>query len=266
MCELLFSLLLMLTLLNKFPPAIQAFILQLTSVLLLVLALKITSLSPPPLLFALCCGLLASLMSYGLGLARWWWLIQFFFAPAVVVMLSIELPPSVFLGAFLLFVLVYWSTFRSQVPLYLSSHKVWAVLASVLPRASAEQPLRFIDLGSGLGGVLTYLARAQANGHYVGVETAPLPVLLSWLRIKLGRYANCRVMWGSMWDCDLGEYDVVFAYLSPVPMAQLWHKARAEMRPGSLFISSTFVVLDHPPQRTVQVDDLHRATLYIWEM
>ncbi len=256
----------MLTSLKKRPPAIGALILQISSVLLLFIVVQITKLSPTPLLFALMCGLLASALSYWFGLARWWWLIQLVFMPALVVMLSVDLPPVLFLGAFILFCLVYWSTFRSQVPLYLSSNKVWHALAEILPTAQSDKLLTFIDLGSGLGGVLTHLARVRPEGFYVGVETAPLPVLFSWLRIKLGRYRNCRVLWGSMWDCDLSEYEVVFAYLSPVPMAQLWQKARAEMRPGSLFISSTFVVLDHPPQHMIEVNDLHHATLYIWKM
>jgi hypothetical protein len=59
---------------------------------------------------------------------------------------------------------------------------------------------------------------------------------------------------------------VVFAYLSPVPMAELWEKARREMKPGSSFISNTFAVPEFPPQQTVQVDDLHHSSLYIWRM
>jgi hypothetical protein len=88
----------------------------------------------------------------------------------------------------------------------------------------------------------------------------------SWLRIKLGGQDQCTVRWGSLWDCDLSQYDVVFAYLSPVPMDELWNKARQEMRSGSLFISNTFAVHDHPPQESITVDDLHHSTLYIWRM
>jgi hypothetical protein len=74
------------------------------------------------------------------------------------------------------------------------------------------------------------------------------------------------VSWGNLWDCDLSQYNVVFAYLSPVPMDALWNKARQEMRPGSLFISNTFAVHDNPPQESITVDDLHHSTLYIWRM
>lgn len=256
----------MITLFKRSPPAVQALLLQIAAVALVLTSLSLMALRVTPLLMALCCGLLAAVFSFLLRQARWWWLIQFSFMPAIVVMLALDLPPSLFLIAFFIFVLVYWSTFRTQVPLYLSSHKVWVALEGLLPAASPDKEFTFIDLGSGLGGVLTHLAVRRKDGRFLGVEAAPLPCLWSGLRIKWLGLQNCQVRWGSMWDCDLAKHDVVFAYLSPVPMAQLWQKARAEMRPGSVFISSTFVVLDCPPQRTVQVDDLHHATLYVWEM
>jgi hypothetical protein len=74
------------------------------------------------------------------------------------------------------------------------------------------------------------------------------------------------VRWGSLWACDLAAYDVVFAFLSPVPMPALWLKARREMRSGSLFISSSFAVPGQSPDREVTVDDLRQTRLMIWKM
>lgn len=252
--------------LKKFPPAITALMLQCAAAAVVLLLAEFTGLHESPLLFALLCGLLAALFSFFAGLAKWWLLIQLIFVPALVLMLAVELPPGLFLGAFLVLLLVYWSTFRTQVPLYLSSNKVWHALECLLPAAKVDSGFTFMDLGSGLGGVLTHLAKVRPDGLYAGVEAAPLPFLWSWLRIKLGGYRNCRVQWGSLWGCDLSQYDIVFAYLSPVPMEKLWRKARAEMRPGTLFISSTFAIPDQTPHETVQVDDLHRSTLLIWHM
>ncbi|MDO8292988.1 MAG: class I SAM-dependent methyltransferase [Gallionella sp.] len=254
---------------NKLPPSVTAALLQITAIALTLLSVHLSGLHPSPLAFALLCGLLAASLSRLVGLARWWLPIQLLFAPALVLMLALNIPPGFFLAAFLILLAVYWSTFRTQVPLYLSSNKVWHALEDFLP--GAKTGFRFIDLGSGLGGVLTHLADARPDGHYRGVESAPLPLLWSWLRIKLGGYRNCNVQWGSIWDdslgiCDLAQYDVVFAYLSPVPMERLWRKARAEMRPGTVFISSTFAVPEQTPHETVQVDDLHRSTLLVWRM
>lgn len=249
--------------LRRLPPPVFALLLQFASVLLVALLIRLTGLQLAPLVIALLCGALAAVLSHVAGLARWWPFIQFAFAPALVMVLSLDIPPDFFLIAFLVMLVVYWSTFRTQVPLYLSSNKVWQALESRLP---AAQPFTFIDLGSGIGGVLTHLAQTRPLGRYHGVESAPLPFVWSWLRIKSCGHAQCSVHWGSLWDCDLSQYDVVFAYLSPVPMNDLWNKARQEMRPGSQFISNTFAVPDIPPQEKLTVDDLHHSTLYIWRM
>ncbi len=253
----------MTSLLKRLPPSAIALLLQVSAFVLTVLILSLLDLHPAPLGFALICGILASSLSYIAGLVRWWWFIQFAFVPALVLMLMLNIPPSLFLAAFLILLAVYWSTFRTQVPLYLSSNKVWLALETQIP---VEQPFIFIDLGSGIGGVLLHLARTHPHGSYHGVEAAPLPFLWSWLHIKFGGYRNCTVHWGSLWNCDLSEYDVVFAYLSPVPMERLWLKAKQEMLHGSLFISNTFAVPDHSPQNTLAVDDLHHSTLHLWRM
>jgi len=246
---------------RKLPPVILALLLQLAAFLLVTFSVRQFALALPPFIFAMTCGLLAAAFSHLARQARWWLPIQLLFVPALAITLDTNIPPVVFLLAFLLMLLLYWSTFRTQVPLYLSSNKVWQALETQLP---ADQPFDFVDLGSGMGGVLTHLSRTHPQGTFHGVETAPLPFAWSWLRIKLGGYRNCHVYWRSLWDCDLAKYDVAFAYLSPVPMAALWEKVQNEMRPDSLFISNTFAVADHPPHKILKTDDLHHSELYLW--
>jgi hypothetical protein len=250
------------SLFKRLPPSVIALLLQIAACALTVFTLHLFGLRPAPLFTALLCGALAATFSRLAGLARWWLIIQLVFVPALVLMQTFDIPSGFFLAAFLIMLVVYWSTFRTQVPLYLSSNKVWQALETKLPDA----PFTFVDLGSGIGGVLTHLAQTHPHGHYHGVEAAPLPFLWSWLRIKFGGCRNCSVHWGSLWNSDLSQSDIVFAYLSPVPMEALWNKARQEMRPGSTFISNTFAVPEHPPQETVRVEDMHRSTLYLWRM
>ena len=247
-------------LIDRLPPAVTALLLQAAAFTLALLGVRWLGIRTEPLYFSLLCGLIAATLSYVAGLAVWWVAIGLLFTPALAAMLTLDIPPVFFLAAFLVMLGLYWSTFKTQVPLYLSSDKVWCALEGLLP----EGKFHFIDLGSGLGGVLTHLARVRPEGHYSGVESAPLPMLAS--RIRIRGLKNCEVHWGSLWNCDLAQYDVVFAYLSPVPMEKLWRKARAEMRAGTVFISSTFAVPDQAPHRCLEVDDLHRSTLLVWRM
>ncbi len=212
-----------------------------------------------PIVAALMTGVVAAVLGRLAGLDPWWIVIQVLFVPGAVLASSVPLPRWVWIALFAVLLAVYWSTFRTQVPLYLSSSKVRNALVPLLPPGR----FTFMDVGSGLGGVLTDLAAQRADGEYHGIESAPVPWLLSWIRIRLGRHANCHAHWGSLWDCDLAEYDVVFAYLSPVPMAALWDKVQREMRPGTRFISNSFVT-PVPPDARVQVDDVHQSTLLVW--
>ena len=257
---------------NRLPPAVIALLLQIAALAVTFTAIRQTGVEVTPLTFALLAGSIAMALSYFASLASWWLIIQLIFAPGSILMLTLSIPPWLYLTAFLIMLAVYWSTYQTQVPLYLSSNKVWIALENLLPARTGGgvgEGFKFIDLGSGLGGVLTHLAHIRTDGHYAGIESAPLPWLMSWLRTR--RFDNCEVFWGSIWDeqlaaSHLAQYDVVFAYLSPVPMERLWQKARKEMRPGTVFISSTFAVPEQLPDQTLQLNDLHQSTLLIWRM
>lgn len=173
-----------------------------------------------------------------LGLALWWVVINAVFVPGLAGALTMDVAPAWALGAFIVMALVYWSVARTQVPLFLSSDAAISALLQLLP--ATPQP-RFLDLGCGTGRVIARLAGHRRDGQFDGIECAPLPWLVAWLR-SFGTGARCSVRQGDFWQRNLMQYDVVYAYLSPVPMARLWQKARHEMRPGTLLISNTFAV------------------------
>jgi hypothetical protein len=248
----------------RLPPAAIAFAIQGAAYLAVRQTAHFMEWTAAPLQFAFGCGMVAAMLSYFIGLARWWLPIQLLFVPALTAALSLKILPAYYLAAFLVLLAIYWSTFKSQVPLYLSSVKVWQALDSLLPAAVAGKSFEFIDLGSGMGGVLTHLAKIRPDGHFHGIESAPFLFIISWLRAL--RQKNCQLSWGSFWAEDLGKYDVVYAYLSPVPMARLWLKVQDEMRPGTLFVSSTFIIPDQSPERVIETEDLHASTLYIWRI
>lgn len=99
-----------------------------------------------------------------------------------------------------------------------------------------------------------------------------LPNPESVIALGNGRYAarvagnNCRMSWGKFKDIDQGSYDVVYAYLSPAAMGDLWTKARREMRAGTLLISNSFDIPGVPPSLSVTTGARGDSTLPLWQM
>jgi SAM-dependent methyltransferase len=119
-----------------------------------------------------------------------------------------------------------------------------------------------VDIGSGLGGLLIELARTRPEGSYTGIEIAPLPWLVSRTRAAIAKL-SVDFLRGDYESLDLGEYDMVFAYLSPAAMPALWVKAKQEMQPGSFLLSLEFPVPGIPPDRVIHPAGRVPA-LYVW--
>ncbi|MBC7502640.1 MAG: class I SAM-dependent methyltransferase [Herminiimonas sp.] len=223
-------------------PAVRALVTQIVSFLVvagLTTVLNVSAQVFVPLLpSAVVQGVIAAGLSHRIGLAPWWIGIELLFPVAAVAMQALGIPPSVYFIAFVFFLGLYWSTFRTQVPYYPSRRSVRRAVAGLLP---SGRGVSFIDIGSGLGGLTLDLARHRPDGTFIGIELAPLPWLISMLRARVSR-SPARFMRGDYADLDFSQYDVVFAYLSPVAMPALWQQAKAEMCPGSLLLSYEFPI------------------------
>ena len=217
----------------------------------------------PPLALLAAQGAVAALLGARFGLAKWWIPLHLALPPATAAAMTLSVPAWVYLALFILLLLVFWNAARERVPLYLSNRLTWSALAKLLP--DRPDPA-FLDAGSGLGGTLAYLARQRPRGCFTGIESAPLPFAFCWLRQRLLGPANVRVTCGDFWEEDLSRYDVVYCFLSPQPMPAFYRKVRAEMRPGSLFISNSFEVPGAPADEIVEVADHRRTRLLVWRL
>jgi len=206
-------------------------------------------------------GVTASLAGRVLGLSVYWIPIQLLLPFALVY--SNIIPAWLYLSGFVLCALVFWNSATGQVPLYLTNTKTWTTIQALAKGAGAKT---FIDLGSGSGGGVVFLARALPELVVTGVETAPLVYLLSKLRVALLARANAKIRYRNIWQEDLSTYDLVYCFLSPVPMPEMYSKARKEMRPGTLFVSNSFTVPDHQPDRIIDVSDGRKTRLHVWKM
>lgn len=247
---------------SRMPPAALALLIQGAAFLFTALATSFAAglWQVSPIFFALLQGSLAAWLSHKISMARWWPPIQFAFPIAAVLVQTLALPPALFLVLFVLLLGVFWTTFRTQVPYYPSTAPAREAVAALLPPGA----VRFIDIGSGLGGMSLELARRRPESSFAGIEIAPLPWLCSLLRARLLRN-EARFLLGDYHALDFSRYDVIFAYLSPAAMPALWDKARAEMRPGALLLSYEFSIPQAAPAIAVSPDASGRR-LYGWRM
>lgn len=230
----------------------------------LLVAVLVTGLWPnlpgwaAPIAHGLCAAALAVLWR----LPRWWWWISLGFAPLAwvgqAVSHSLGLPAWVWLLAFMVVFLVFWRTDASRVPLYMTNSRSAEAVSALLGPASGQ----FIDLGCGDGRLLRHLARERPDWHFVGFEHAPLT--WAWAKVLGLRLPNLQVHLGSFWDHPLAPYDVVYAFLSPVPMPRLWDKARGQLQPGARLVSNSFEIPGVTPAMRVDVDDARKTRLLVY--
>ncbi|MEK9671531.1 MAG: hypothetical protein VW268_03390 [Rhodospirillaceae bacterium] len=217
----------------------------------------------PP--WALCTvwGLTAAAVSLPLGLSRWWLPVQALAPVLLWAALKADIPGWLVPAALVLMLGVYWNAVGEGVPLYRSDLMTRRALEGLVP----DRPgARVADLGSGLGGTLLHLSKARPGAAFTGVETAPLVYAACRLRHLISPSGNLQFRFQSLWRTDLSAFDMVYCFLSPVPMPQLFAKAAREMPRGSILVSNTFEVPNHAPDEVVELTDGRRTRLLIWHM
>ena len=242
------------------PPALKALLAQLAGGLLAFGAAR-AGLLPAglwPLIVVQAVG--AASAAIALRSAPWWRGIHLGFAPLVAGALQLGIAPGWYLAAFVAFALVYWSSFRTQVPLYLSNAATAAAVAKLLP----DGPARMLDIGAGTGALLRPLAQARPDCRFTGVELAPATWAIG--RLLLRGHANVEWLRGDLFSPDWSGYDLVYAFLSPVPMPAVWAKASTEMRPGSMLVSNGFEVPGHEADAVIEVGDRRGTRLLLYRM
>ncbi len=191
----------------------------------------------------------------------WWRIIHAVFAPLAWAISFLNIAPGWFLLAFLLLLLVFRGAATGQIPLYLTNATTAKALATLLP---LHAETHFADLGAGIGSTIIPLARAFPRLLFTGIENAPGSWGVGWLRAR--GVPNIRWRMDNLWATRLEEFDVVYAFLSPAPMPELWVKIQHEMKPGSLFVSNSFPVPDIEPENVLELDDARRTRLYCYRI
>lgn len=191
-------------------------------------------------------GLCAVGLTYFIGMDSWWRFLHVIFPVAIYGALHLHIPQSFFLWGSIISVSLFWTTYKSQVPFYPSSSNVRHQVANLLP---LDTPIKLVEIGSGIGDFAMKIAELRPQTLVSGIEIAPLPWLISIIRSKL-KQSRVKFKFGSYYDLNFSEFDVVFAYLSPAAMEALWQKAHVEMQTGSMLISYEFPIENLKPSMT----------------
>lgn len=249
--------------LTQLAPGLRALLVHIAALLGILLLYRLWSAlagtTPGIFVFALGEGLIAAGLGVLAGLRAWWLPINLLFAPALAIALTFDVHPLWYLLLFISVWLLNWNALGEQVPLYLSGNKTVSTVAQQL---EPGKHFHFADFGCGLGGVLVKLARRYPQANFSGFETAPLPYLIAKLRSL--RYRNLRVMRRSFWSCEWDQFDVVYCFLSPVPMPAIEQLAEKKLKPGALFISNSFALPTRRADRVVEVGDRRRTRLFLY--
>lgn len=188
-------------------------------------------------------------------------LVQALFWPAVTAAVAAGLPPWLYLLALGLTLAFGRNALFARVPLYRSSLEAVRLLATELPAGAS-----LLEAGSGDGRFALALARARPDLQILALENAWGSALVAALRWHLaGRPANLRVGCRSFWREDWGRYDIVYVFLSPSPMSEVWNQFRQQAKPGGLLISNTFEIPGAEPCRRVALSGPLQRALLFWK-
>lgn len=246
--------------LQKFP-FVGACFAQLISSFLLVLFIKFAPLHLSIWDFAFLQAVISAIITQLIfKLPKWFLYISILFPIFIVLGFNfIHISNWIYLFLFLFFAFTFSHTLKERVPLYLTNKKTHESLKKIIEDSGAKT---FIDLGSGLGGVVRAISENKIES--VGVESAPLlwgaSALLSFLTFK------GKILRQNIWNTDLSQYDIVYAFLSPAIMEKLYQKIKLEMKPNSLFVSNSFEVMGIKPDEVWQLTDQRQTMLYFYRI
>jgi SAM-dependent methyltransferase len=117
------------------------------------------------------------------------------------------------------------------------------------------------DLGAGDGRVL-FIAAREFGAKAIGIEVAPVQILLIWLRIVLSGLRNrIQIRLGNFYKTKLKDADVVFIYATSREVAKLAHHLEKQMKAGSRLVS---ISADFPEWEPTSFDD--HNLIFAYEM
>jgi hypothetical protein len=149
----------------------------------------------------------------------------------------------------------------SDVPFIPIPHYVVEKVVALAPKKNGV----FYDLGSGEGRMVVAVARAYPEMQVIGIEKAPLPVLMTRF-FRKNRPANAEFMFKDFNEVSLSNASFVYIYLLSKISFRLEPKLVAELPRGARLVSCDFPLKIRQPDQIIPVaykDNSH--TLYVYD-
>ena len=148
-----------------------------------------------------------------------------------------------------------------EVPTLSAGNKV---IRKILENIDFKGEKKFYDLGSGSGKLISRVAEQYPRLECVGIEynisayfTAKIRNVFLKNKVSYQR--------GNFFKVDLGDADIVYAYLFPSVMDDLETKLSNELKKGALVITNSFSLKSKKPRTVIRGKIGALDTLYIYE-
>ncbi|HCC23645.1 TPA: hypothetical protein DF272_05750 [Candidatus Falkowbacteria bacterium] len=123
---------------------------------------------------------------------------------------------------------------------------------------------RLVDLGSGNGRIIGYLAKRFPERNFAGIEIAPL--LFSLTKIRFWRMKKIKIILGSVFNHGWRDYDAIFVFWMPKAFEKKIEKIKQRLIQGQVVISYAFPIpglSDHLVEKNVEVKQL---PIYVYKI
>ncbi|TSC90985.1 MAG: putative methyltransferase [Parcubacteria group bacterium Licking1014_17] len=128
---------------------------------------------------------------------------------------------------------------KREVPFISVSRKI---VGCVVQAMNIKDNDMVYELGCGDCRVLAAAYNQNPMAKYIGIEKNTIPFLLSkWRLRKILKPDSVDLLKKDMFDCNLSEATIVYAYLYPHIMDKLLPKLKQELKPGAKLVSCDFI-------------------------
>lgn len=115
------------------------------------------------------------------------------------------------------------------------------------------KPKVIYELGSGWGPLVVDAAKVFPEATVRGIEFSYLAAQFSKMRTRLWGLKNVEILRKDFFEQDLKDADVIILYMLEVILERLSPKFIAELKPGAIIVSNTFVIKGWTPVKTHKI-------------